>query len=237
MIRGFTLVELLVTIAVISTLIGILLPALGSARERARLLSCGSNQRQLLIGISTYAADYDFNLPHGPTTPSPFGVAWSEFPGGLLWTGPMGGEFTGIGVLLDEYIKQREAYFCAGEDHLSAEDQLGKIGSEDTAVGSYSYRSLAEMNGHQLGSLGKNSAGGRASCLLFDAQLISSAQPELNHTTHNGVALTLGYEDGHVAELQDGQQEFVFFVEDQQDLFSRIVSEPNALFVKTDELR
>lgn len=56
--RGFTLIELLVVIAVIALLIGILLPALAGARETARSVSCLSGERQIGLGMLTYAQDF-----------------------------------------------------------------------------------------------------------------------------------------------------------------------------------
>jgi prepilin-type N-terminal cleavage/methylation domain-containing protein len=53
--RAFTLVELLVCIAVIALLVGLLVPALAGARDSARTSACMSNQRQLAIGWTMYA--------------------------------------------------------------------------------------------------------------------------------------------------------------------------------------
>ncbi|MBQ6472002.1 MAG: type II secretion system protein [Victivallales bacterium] len=61
--KTFTLIELLVVIAIISVLAAMLLPALSKAREKARTISCASNQRNLNLILSMYMDDSEGYAP------------------------------------------------------------------------------------------------------------------------------------------------------------------------------
>ncbi|WP_419645762.1 type II secretion system protein [Victivallis vadensis] len=66
--RRFTLIELLIVIAIIAILAAMLLPALNKARERARSISCVGKLRQIGQAANLYAGDYDGVLPPAQIT-------------------------------------------------------------------------------------------------------------------------------------------------------------------------
>jgi len=55
---GFTLIELLVVVAIIAILAGLLVPALGRGRDKARSAACQSNLRQLVMAAMMYDEDH-----------------------------------------------------------------------------------------------------------------------------------------------------------------------------------
>src|SRR6266700_6095113 len=70
--RPFTLIEMLVVIAIIAILAALLLPVLSSAKKRLQRTVCMSNLRQINLGVRMYSDDSRDKAPHTPgTTNSP----------------------------------------------------------------------------------------------------------------------------------------------------------------------
>ncbi|MBA7535522.1 hypothetical protein ES705_27780 [subsurface metagenome] len=110
---GFTLIELLVVISIIALLMAILLPSLRKARNQARLAVCGSNQRQMLLGLTAYIADND-KLP--PSTQGRKSGSWTVpcnlnyHTGNFSGTQPKNGG--SVGQFLGSYLPESEVFSC-----------------------------------------------------------------------------------------------------------------------------
>ncbi len=103
--RGFTLVEVLVTIAIILLLIAVLLPAVQVARESARRTSCMNNLKQVSLAVHNYV-DFTGRMPPG------YSVEKTEEP---AWAWP---------VVLLPYLEQQQLSMVIGADDRALKEVM-----------------------------------------------------------------------------------------------------------------
>lgn len=133
--RGFTLIEVLVVVAIIALLISILMPSLARARAETRSVVCRSNMRQVMQGQLLYAHDHK----RLPATISTFYEAGCGSPGLTFndqlkrrelftWEGAHGVSnanksqlVPGKGTIL-RYIKDKSLYVCPADEEGAAAD-------------------------------------------------------------------------------------------------------------------
>jgi prepilin-type N-terminal cleavage/methylation domain-containing protein len=153
---AFTLIELLVVIAIIAVLAALLFPALRGAREKAEIVVCASNLRNIGTAVTIYAGDHEDQVPQPVNYQAGLSDARSNY---LIYVN----EWSGLGRLLEvEYIDvgSLDVFFCPvylrkgmwlyGTGQWSFPEQKQEIlaGKRLYSYSSFSYRPF--LNGSSL---------------------------------------------------------------------------------------
>jgi prepilin-type N-terminal cleavage/methylation domain-containing protein/prepilin-type processing-associated H-X9-DG protein len=243
---AFTLVELLIVIAILAILAALLLPSLVSARHKGWKAACLSNLRQVGIAIHAYAGDSDGRIPYGPKAP-PFTSAGNFYPSTGAPTSLVSlqsGAPVGLGLLLQDHLaNQPKALFCPGSDQaVDAAAELARVGTNQAQC-SYYYRHAGVTNLFDapnnpppldrlaLDRLGNNRQGLPVRALAMDTLFLCPpdlAPFNIKPRTHHRLQFAdILFADGHALSRPNRNDRFVVDLRNYseiRDAFNKILS-------------
>jgi len=123
---AFTLIELLVVIAIIALLMGILVPVLHKAREQGKDVICRSNLRQIGIGASLYAEEWDLHVPRGSAEKTAWYMLFMPF----LAQKPVNNDYRTVEIYRCPSYPDKDQTVCYVVNGWDFTDRNDKTGSE-----------------------------------------------------------------------------------------------------------
>lgn len=160
-VRAFTLIDVLVSMAVIALLIGIMMPSLSLVKETARRVACASNVRQIGLGFAMYGDDHKEHLPPTVFLRTPGSPQWDMMV--MLRVGldvqaqsqTPAGDWDGLGVLyVNDYLNAARLFYCPSHTGEHTYDRYASMfGSPlgtQSVVCNYQYRGTGPNNQSKL---------------------------------------------------------------------------------------
>ncbi len=148
---GFTLIELLVVIAIIAILAAILFPVFATAREKARQISCVSNQKSLGMATLQYSQDYNEQfMLRAPI--AAWEYTWMPTPGGQWPNAAQAAQFSSAWAgAIQPYAKSWQIYQCptavglevTGYGNIMTPPKFGFNMAFNALLGAYSHAGVA----------------------------------------------------------------------------------------------
>ena len=108
---GFTFIELLVVIMVISILAALFLPVLATVKQKARMTQAMSNLRQMGAALAMYENDNNYDIPYRVTTPANSFLKWAPVLAGT--------DGSGKPNLTPNYVGNVQAYIAPGDPWIN----------------------------------------------------------------------------------------------------------------------
>ena len=198
--NAFTLIEILVVLAIIGVLAAILFPVFSSARESARMATCSSNLKQIYLGTQLYMKDSNNHYPRLPVS-----CGWA--------------------TLVYPYVKSTEVFECPNDDYFQFDTSCQvdtSIKGKNVRNGSYDYNLLrtgyqpyisegyvgrptevalfVDGNGNAIQPYGGRACSGAAGTYnnAYDCEVHSDIMPSAQGTRGHNKGFNFCFADGHV---------------------------------------
>lgn len=226
---GFSLIELLVTVSILSLLVSLLLPSLARARDLAREATCLTRVSGQIKAVHLFAAEHSGEIPVGPAGVHPWFAphAWRQIASNQVYVSAGGTFFLNAhGALPALKLLSPEMLFCPDDNSADAPEQLRQMqeGEQTNLYCSYLYRQMDEVSAAapRLDDLGVNGRGDPVRALLLDADsrmTLPGAPVRFNHRCEKA---NIAFVDASAETFAQPNEEFTLRASDATRILLRL---------------